>query len=212
MTDAALRTRLGELVGAVARQALADRGARQVALLDDGGPEAALAAELLASALDPDAVVRVAHGFAEMEPLLRAVDADAGRVAEEARRMRARLVDDAVLAHPASKTVLLLAERLPPEPFLPLGDVYASEVARLTGGWSAPAAVRALAEEAGGVEALDAALARWLEARDPAGLDALPPTAAARVRAAFTAGRAERTHPRTVPKLGRRTLFADLWE
>jgi hypothetical protein len=212
VTGAALRTRLVELVGAVARQALADRGARRVALLDDGGPEAALAAELLVSTLGEDGVVRVTAGFAEVEPLLRAVEADPERVAEEARRMRARLVDSAVVAHPASKTVLLLAERMPPESLLPLGDVYAGEVARITGGWSGPAAVRALADAAGGVDALDAALASWLEARDPAGLDALAPATAARVRAAFTAGRAERTHPRVVPKLGRRTLFVDLWE
>lgn len=207
--------RLGEVVGAVARQALAERGLRRVALLDDGGPEATLAARLLEAALGADAVVRVRAAAGEVEPLLLPGgpgEADPERAAEELRRLRARLVPGALPAHPASKTALLLGGEIPPEPLLPLGDLWAAEAAEFCGGWSAPAAVRRLAEAAGGIEALDAALRGWIDRRDPAALDALPRDAARGVRDAFAAGRASRLAPRVVPKLGTRTLYADLFE
>ena len=195
--------RVAHVVGAVAAQALRDRGRGRVALLDDGGPEAALAARILAGALGADAVVRVRG------------DADEGaphRLAEETRRFQARLVDDALTANPASKTVLLLGGELPPEPLLPLGDLWSVEVQALAGDWSAPAEIRGLAESAGGVACLDAALARLLDARDPAGLDLLPAHVAAEVRRRLAAGAASRRWPRLVPKLGVRTLGADLFE
>jgi hypothetical protein len=153
------RRRLAELVGAVTARALADRGASRVALLDDGGPEAELAAGLLAATLGAARVVRVAETGPLLEPLLRLDEGgDPSRAADEARRTLARLVPDAVAAHPANKTALLLGASLPPEPLLPLGDLWASEVAALQGGWSAPPEVAALAEAAGGIEALDADL------------------------------------------------------
>ena len=205
--------RIGEVVGRVARQALADRGRSRIALLDDGSPEAALAARLLARALGDGAVVRITLREGEMDPLLQPGGPAAGeRLREETMRMRARLLDDALPAHPANKTALLLGGELPPEPLLPLGDLWASEVAALQGAWSAPGEVRALAEAAGGIEALDAALRRWIDERDPAGLDPLPGDAAARVRRGFAAGSAARRNPRLVPKLGSRTLCVDLSE
>ncbi len=214
MTEAERRAaRTGEAVGAVARQTLIDRGAERVALLDDGSPEASLAAQFLAAALGNDGVVRVSVQGAEVEPLLHLLPPGVSRerLHEEARRLKARL-DGALTAHPANKTELLLGTALPPEPLLPLGDLYASEVAGLCGGWSASAEVRALAEAAGGVEALDCALRRWLDGRDPAGLDALPAEAAEQVKRRFRAGRAARLAPRIVPKLGTRTLGVDLLE
>lgn len=206
--------RIGEAVGAVARQSLIDRGAGRVALLDDGSPEAALAARFLALALGNDAVVRVSVEEPEVEPLLHLLPSGVSRerLHDEARRMKARLVEGALAAHPASKTELLLGAALPPEPLLPLGDLYASEVAELCGGWSASAEVRTLAESAGGVEALDAALRRWLDGRDPAALEALPAGIADEVKRRFRAGRAARLAPRIVPKLGTRTLGVDLLE
>lgn len=215
MTEAERRAaRIGEAIGAVARQALADRGAHRVALLDDGSPEAALAERFLASALGNDAVVRIFVDGPELEPLLHLLPSGVSheRLEDEARRMKARLLEGALTAHPANKTELLLGAALPPEPLLPLGDLYASEVAGLCGGWSASAEVRALAAAAGGVEALDAALRRWLDGRDPAGLDALPAEATEQVRRRFRAGRAARLAPRIVPKLGTRTLGVDLLE
>ena len=208
----AARKRVTEVVGAVARQALRDRGVTRVALLDDGGPEAELAARILTTALGAAAVVRVTDTDPP-EPVMRPpADVPAERFAEESRRLRARLVADAVVANPANKTALLLGGDLPPEPLLPLGDLYAAQVEALAGRWSAPEEVRQLAVHAGGVEALDAALERYFEGRDPAALDALRPTAATDVARALARGRASRLWPRIVPKLGTRTLCVDLFE
>jgi hypothetical protein len=205
--------RVAEVVGAVARQALADRGMTRIALLDDGGPEAALAARLLARTLGDGAVVRVTADGAGVEPFLPHADGVAAwRVAEEVRRLRARLMDGALAAHPASKTALLLRGELPPEPLLPLGDLWATDVAALAGGWSAPPEILEVAEAAGGIDALDAALRGWMDGRDAAALDRLPREAADRVRAMLAAGRASRRNPRIVPKLGGRTLCIDLME
>ena len=213
MTAHPAEGRIAEIVGAVARQALADRGLARIALLDDGGPEAALAARLLARTLGEDAVLRVTADGAGVEPFVPgAATVPAWRMAEEARRLRARLTDGALTAHPASKTALLLGGELPPEPLLPLADLWATDVIALAGGWSAPPEVEAAAEAAGGIGALDGALRRLVDARDPAGLGALPADAADRVRRMLAAGRASRRTPRTVPKLGGRTLCIDLME
>jgi hypothetical protein len=206
-------TRIAEVIGAVARQALADRGMTRIALLDDGGPEAALAARLLARTLGDGAIVRVTVDGAGVEPFLpHAGRVPAWRVEEEVRRLRARLMDGALAAHPASKTALLLRGELPPEPLLPLGDLWATDVAALAGGWSAPPEVAEVAEAAGGIGALDAALRGWIDGRDAAALEGLPREAAGRVRAMLAAGRASRRNPRIVPKLGGRTLCIDLME
>ncbi|MDB4947371.1 MAG: hypothetical protein JWM27_20 [Gemmatimonadetes bacterium] len=209
-----LEARIASVIGAVARQALADRGLRRVALLDDGGPEAALAARILSAELGPGAVVRVQVEAGEVEPVLHLLggDADAERAADGLRGLRARMLADALPASPANRTALLLGGDLPPEPLLPLGELYAGEVAALAGGWSVPSAVRRIVEAAGGVDALDEALRRWIDRRDPHGLDALPDEARDAVRRAFAAGRAGRAWPHLVPKLGYRTLGVDLHE
>jgi hypothetical protein len=212
MTDPR-EARLAAIVGAVAQQALADRGATRIALLDDGGPEAELAARLLAAALGAGAGVRVTAREGEMESVLHlAPELSPARAREEVRRLKARLLADAVAAHPANKTALLLGGELPPEPFLPLGDLWASEVAALAGNWSAPDAVRRIAEQAGGIEALDGALRAHVDGRNPAALDALPREAAKAVRRALAAGRPSRLHLRIVPKVGTRTLGVDLFD
>jgi hypothetical protein len=212
MTDGAER-RIGEIVGAVARQALADRGRARIALLDDGGPEAALAARLLEAVLGAGSVVRVTADGAGVDPFLPHPGAvPAWRAAEEVRRLRARLMDGVLAAHPENKTALLLGGELPPEPLLPLGDLWATDVLALAGGWSAPPKVAALAEAAGGIGVLDAALRRRIDGRDRAGLDGLPSEVAAEVRDRLAAGRAARRNPRIVPKLGGRTLCIDLME
>lgn len=205
--------RIAEILGAVATQALLDRGARRVALLDDGSPEAVLAERLLVRSLGAGRVVRIATDPG-LESVLQpaAPDLPRERIAEEARRLRARLTPDALPAHPASKTALLLGGELPPEPLLPLGDLYATEVAALAGGWSAPEPVRALAERAGGIERLDEALRLRIDGRDAAGLTRLPVGLAREVESALSAGRASRATIRVVPKIGSRTLGVDLFE
>jgi hypothetical protein len=209
MTDSARR--VAEVIGAVARQALADHGRARIALLDDGGPEARLAAGILIDQLGPDAVVSVGALDADLG-LLGGSAADPRRVAEEVTRMRARLLDDALPAHPANKTALLLGGALPPEPLLPLGDLWATDVIALAGGWSASPDVVALAEAAGGIEALDGVLRRLIDGRDAAAAHAFREDVAERVRTALFAGSASRRYPRIVPKLSVRTLCADLFE
>ncbi|HEV2132244.1 MAG TPA: hypothetical protein VGR27_14110 [Longimicrobiaceae bacterium] len=211
---AAREARLSEVIAAVARQTLADWGAERVALLDDGSPEAILAMRLLQQGPAAVPVVRVSIPVAQLESLLQLLppSQDPGRVATEAHRLYARLLDDVLPASPENKTSLLLGGALPPEPLLPLGDLYASEVAELAGGWSAAPEVREMAKGAGGIERLDEALRERLEERDSAGLDALPVAVRTTVEQALARGRASRLFPRIVPKIGSRTLAVDLFE
>jgi hypothetical protein len=217
MSAAAREARLRELVGAVARQALADRGCRRIALLDDGSPEAQLAARWLGEGVGEERVVAVAIGDREVESVLQPLGAstrggDREEHAAEVRRLRARLMPDALLANPSNKTALLLGGALPPEPLFPLGDLYASEIEELTGRWSTPPAVRELAERCGGVRRLDDALRAALDGRDPQGLRGLPEPVRGAVEAALRRGSAWRTNAVVVPKIGSRTLGVDLFE
>lgn len=215
----AARARVGGVVAEVVRQAVRDAGAAGVVLMDDGSPEAALAAEWCARAVGAVAVWRVPRPRpAEVRSCVAALGGDIaeGDAVEEAHRFRCRLVAaarGALVAHPASKTVLLLASRLPPEPLLPLGDLYAGQVAALAGAWTGPPDVVRLADAVGGVAVLDAALYAWLEERRTFDVVAasLGPKAAAEVRRAFEAGRFARRRVGLVPKLGWRTLGIDLF-
>jgi hypothetical protein len=209
--DGRRRARIGEIVSAVARQMLEDRRAERLVLLDDGSPEADLAAALLTPlqdrlhrlVLDGPRVDSVLHAAGVPEP-----DARSRR---EAHRMMARLVGGGIVCAPASKTDLLLDGELPPEAFLPLGDLWASEVEEL-GGWRGSVAARELAEAAGGVGRLDDALRAMLDARDAGALSRLPPGVAERVRERLAVGAPSRVYPRLVPKLGSRTIGVDLLE
>lgn len=205
--------RVAEIVGAGARQALADRGLSRIALLDDGSEQADLAARLLAHGLKSSAIDRVTVTPAEMEPLLPAwPGVPRHRVEDELRRMRARLTD-ALPAHPSSKTELMMGGALPPEPLLPLGDLWATDVLALGAAWSGSADLRSIADEAGGIETLDAALRRLVDRRESIGWDdGLPPSVRERVKKAVRAGAAWRRDPFLVPKLGSRTLGTDLFE
>jgi hypothetical protein len=216
----AARARVGGVVAEVVRQAVRDAGAAGVVLLDDATPEAVLAGEWCALGVGEDAVWRVPRPRPEeARSCLAALGAEADESAssfEEAHRLRCRLVAaarGALVAHPANKTVLLLAPPLPPEALLPLGDLYASQVAALAGAWTGPPALERLAHAVGGVEVLDAALHAWIEERRPfeALVESLGPRAAAEVRRAFEAGRFWRLRVGLVPKLGSRTLGIDLF-
>ena len=205
--------RVAEIVGAVARQALADRGLSRIALLDDGSEQADLAARLLVHGLGAAAVERVTAAAAEVEPLLPAwPKVPRHRVEDELRRMRARLTDP-LAAHPASKTELMMGGALPPEPLLPLGDLWATDVLALGAAWSGSDDLRSIAEEAGGIETLDGALRRLVDRRESVGWDdGLPLPVRERVRLAIRGGAAWRRDPFIVPKLGSRTLGTDLFE
>jgi len=216
----AARARIGSVVADVVRQVVRDAGATGVVLLDDGSPEASLAREWCELGLGEEAVWPVPRpDAADARGWAVEIGGDVGgadTLAEEAHRFRCRLVAavcGALVAHPANKTALLLASRLPPEPLLPLGDLYASQVAALTGAWTGPPELVRLVERAGGVAALDAALDAWLDERRPfdAVVAALGPDVAAELRRAFDAGRFWRRRVGLVPKLGWRTLGIDLF-
>lgn len=211
---AAREDRLASIVGVVARQALSDRGADSVALIDEGGPEAVLAGAWLDRALPEGAVRRVAEPPAGLESLLQPSGSDAGtaRARSEALRLAARLLPGALVANPVNRTVVLLSGDPPPDPLLPLADLYASEIEELTGDWSGPREVMEIARRSGGVAVLDAALRARLDGRDPHGLRSLPAEVAADVDALLARGRAARRAAWIVPKIGYRTLGVDLFE
>jgi len=224
---AGARERVAGVVGLAVRQAVADAGAAGVALLDDGSPEAALAAEWCAAALGNGAVWRVGPPPpAEAARLAERLVADVAGLSEgaprpapdgvaaELHRCRARLVAaarHALLAHPANKTALLLARALPPEPLLPLGDLYASQVQALAGAWTGPPEVVELAGAAGGVARLDRALAAFVDARAAAeeAFAGLPAALRDAVLRRIREGRFGRRQIGLIPKLGARTLGID---
>lgn len=212
--------RIGFIVGGVIRQAVRDAGARGVAVLDDASPEARLALAWSVAALGADAVITVpvpdsaaVDGFRALG--LAPPDVPRDRLVAELHRAAGRLVAadrDALLAHPANKTALLLGTAPPPEALLPLGDLYASQVAELAGGWTVPDAVRRLADRVGGIDRLDTALVRWAEERRPAA-EAFAPLGDATddLMAALEAARFARRRLGVIPKLGTRTLGFDLF-
>jgi len=213
------RERVGRIVVGVLRQAVADSGAGALILLDDGSPEALLARDWCGEAAGDNFVAagdageqRAAWREQALEPPPAAV------IDEEARRWAARLqaaatTGGALLAHPANKTALLLSPAPPPEPLLPLGDLFATDVRGLVGGFSLPEPVRALAEQAGGIDPLDAALRAHFDERRPLGeaLASLPGPARAPVERALVAARFTRRRLGLVPKLGPRTPGIDLF-
>ncbi len=207
-------SRLGDVLEAVIRQRMRDEGVSRVALLDDGSPELQLIVRVLAPRFNDGTLVRVANDRPLLDSLLHVLGSEHQKreVAPALLSFRARLVADSIAASPLNKTALLLGGSLPPEPLLPLGDVYASEVERLTGDWSAPDRVRELARMAGGILELDRVLSRWAEGRNPNWAGEQPEPVRAAIESALTAGRASRVSAHVVPKLGGRTLTVDLSE
>jgi hypothetical protein len=120
---------------------------------------------------------------------------------------------NALLLHPANKTALLLDPVFPPEPLLPLGDLYAMHVEALAGGWTGGEELRNLAERAGGVAVVDAALDEIVERRQPPerALAHLPEAVRRDILQRWHAGRFWRRRPGLVPKLSGRTLGIDLF-
>lgn len=219
MNRETVKERVGSVVAAVVRQAVRNAGAKGIVIMDDGTPEARLTIEWCTLAVGAEDVVAIAPPPpAAVESIMAALgvgEASDSVAIEEAHRFQVRLVAasrGALLAHPANKTALLLGTAMPPEPLLPLGDLYASQIREIMGEWSAPDEVCRLADEAGGIDALDAALSEWLEGRRSLD-DALRqlPAASDAVRRALKAGRFWRRRVGLVPKLGFRTLGIDLF-
>lgn len=111
----------------------------------------------------------------------------------------------------ANKTELLLGTAAPAA-VLPLGDLYASEVAAFCGSCELSPAVQELAEVAGGLEPLDEALRRLLdERRDPDAAFRHIPALREPVLRRLQQTRFRRAQSGIVPKLGARTNGIDLF-
>ncbi|HSK19217.1 MAG TPA: hypothetical protein VK912_08755 [Longimicrobiales bacterium] len=202
-TAAALRSIVGDVVAEAVRAA----GAGGVVVLDDWTPEGELAYEWLVAAIGE---ARIWRGATVASNVQGVTGADAQVLGSR------RFVQEhsGLTAHPCSKTALLLGGRPPQADLFPLGDLYASQVARLAGGWSVPEDLRGLVASAGGIDMLDAALARLIDGREPAeaALDSLAGDVAGEVLRLYERGRYYRLRPRLVPKLGARTLGVDLFD
>ncbi len=224
------RERVDRIVVGVLRQALADAGVGALILLDDGSPEALLARDWCTEAAGAAflAVGREALGAGEMRAILEArpgwrqhsggPNVDPEALATEGRRLDARLrgaatPGGALIANPLNKTALLLTPAAPPEPLLPLGDLFATDVRALVGDFSLPAPVRGLADEVGGIDALDAVLRAYFDERRrlAEALAPVPEPARTRVQDALAAARFARRRVGLVPKLGPRTPGIDLF-
>jgi hypothetical protein len=209
MTDD-LAERVARVVAGVLRQAVSDAGAAGVVVLEPDSPEGRLLMAWSLRCFGSDRVWKVSQ-----DP--RAANAEDRTIAdleELARRMARGMARErnALVLHPANKTALLLDVAYPPEPVLPLGDLYASTCSRLAGGWTAGPVVRDLAEAAGGIEALDDALIGLFERRLPPerALGHLPERTRTVILQRLEAGRFWRRRTGLVPKLGTRTLGVDL--
>src|SRR5690606_37456589 len=158
--NAGAKDRIRSVVCDVIAEALGEAGAAGLVVLDDWTPEGELIYEWLVGAIGE---ARVWRGASVASNLHGAVPADAQLLgALRAARERAGLI-----AHPASKTTLLLGGPLPRADLFPFGDLYASQVVELAGGWSMPDELEPVIRRAGGIEAVDAALCRLIEGREP---------------------------------------------
>lgn len=196
-----LSTRVSLVVGRVVEEAVRSAGCVGLVIMDDGSPEAKLLSDWCRRSLG-EARVWLAHGPDSAD--------------QESLRLTARVLareKNALPAHSANKTALLLGRQIPPEPLLPLGDLYATQVAALTGGWSAPPEVLEMAEQANGIDALDNALRAMFEAGKPVqdALSGLPEPARGPFLEAVRRGRFWRERAGLIPKLSTRTIGIDLF-
>lgn len=201
--------RTARVVRAVVAAAVRDAAAGGVVVLDDWTPEGELVYEWLVAELGEERVWRAASLASNVQ------HSDADPVdAQRLAAWRTAREQAALIAHPANKTVLLLGGRVPWADLYPLGDLWASQVETLARHWSGPEEVEAVAEAAGGLAALDTALARMIDAREPAAdaLARLPAAAAQQLITLYERGRYFRLRARLVPKLGVRTLGIDLFD
>lgn len=199
--------RARRVVGAVVRAALRETGRDGLVVAAPPDARGALLGRWIGAwgleAAPPAEVAEVARSLAAGAP------DDAG---PEHHRAAARILAgrrNLLPVHPIDKTSLLLGGAPPPEPLLPLGDLWASELAPWCGEPPPPPLPRL---DAGAREAVDRALARHLEERLPweRAARALEPEVATAVQRALERGRWHRLWAPVVPKLGPRTPGIDL--
>ncbi len=181
--------RLGRIVAGVLDEAIRCAQCSGLLVVDDGSPE-----------------TRLLQRWCQRHLGGRHVSARPGQIQELAGE---RLLS----ARATNKTALLLSSSFPGERVLPLGDLYATQIRELAGGCSVPADVQELADVAGGIDALDAALASCFESWLPAGKAAEQLTYPARgpFLEAVRAGRFWRERAGLIPKLSTRTIGIDLF-
>jgi hypothetical protein len=198
-------TDLRRIVCGVAEQALRDAAATGIVVLDDWTPEGELLYEWLVAGLGEERIWREAS----LASNVHGVDGPGNQPGA----WRIAVERSALLAHPATKTALLLGGRLPFADLFPLGDLYATQVVALARGWTVPVAAAGLVNEAG-AEAVDEALHRMIEGREPAAAacSGLDEGAATELIRLYARGRHYRLRPRLVPKLTGRTLGMDLFD
>jgi hypothetical protein len=182
--------RIARIVSGVIRAALRESGRCGIVIVADGSPETGLLCDWCRVHL-------------------------AERVwgAPDTGELR-RLVEErnALAANPVNKTTLLLGAAGSPEPLLPLGDLYATQISDLAGGWSAPPEVQQLIATSGGIELVDQTLQAWFEGwtAPETAVQQLPAEARGPFLEAVRAGRFWRERAGLVPKLSARTIGVDL--
>jgi hypothetical protein len=209
MLENGVAGRVAQVVQGVLLQVMIDTRAAGIVVLEDDSAEGGLLLDWCGSALGNSTVWR-----ASSVTLPASLESDPAERAEW-RRAAARILartQNALLAHPANKTALLLGDAFPPEPLLPLGDLWASQVASLCGSWSAPTEVLDLARAVGDITRIDEALMQYFENRRPLdeALSALPGEVRRVVAERISGGRFRWRRAGLVPKLGHRTLGIDL--
>jgi hypothetical protein len=200
-----LSARIRKVVTEVVLQAARDRGASHIVLLRAESPEGTLMRRWLEGS-DVDVLVPDAADVTGVQSALGGAVAEAERAV--ARRMAAA-AGGCILAHPANKTELLLARELPPEPLLPLGDVWAIEVLDLEGTASLPESL--LGSSASEIRDLHDALRSFVE-EGVTVADAFRDVASGMretVMALLRESSWRRPARPVVPKIGHRTLGLD---
>lgn len=194
---------LERIITGVARQAVEDAGANGIALLDDGSPEAKLLGDWFDRAFGSSLHRVTGTGDGPQ----------AQAAAARARVHQLSIEMDLLTAAPVNKTALLLSTMPLPETLLPLGDVYASEVRDLAGGWRGDPIVHNLEALCGGIDGLDAALRARFDQRTPLAdvMAQLPATARAPFAEALERARFSRCCVGIVPKVSARTAGIDLF-
>lgn len=199
--------RVQRIVCGVAEAAVAATGAAGLLVLDHGSPEGRLVGAWFEVRFGAD---RVHRGDAVAGNVRDAhATASSAQTLEEARQR-----DRLIVVHPVNRTMLLLGGAPPLADLLPLGDVPASWIAHVQRECTLSDEVAAVAGAAGGVDALDAMLADWVDARmDPdRAFSPVGTVIAGRIIELYERGRFFRLRPRLVPKLGPRTVGIDLWD
>ena len=209
--------RIARVVVAVVVNAMRDTNSGGVVLASPPRPETALLKRWL-SAGSIDVTLPDADDVGAVADTLSArwcSDAATTQMlaSEEAYRAAARMLASREGLLPTAadnKTQLIWGERLPPEPLLPLGDLYATEVRDLEGACTLPPQLTELDPDQ--LAVLDEALARVIDhgASTSLAFAGLPCELRDTASAALARSAWRGVLPPIVPKLGRRTLGVDL--